>query len=194
MEFREIQSNLELIDNLKKDGRAYVLLYKSGSELSQCAIQQINEASGGKEEIQLFKADVSVVRDIHPNYPVTTVPSLLSFEKGEFVNVIKGCNDVNYYRALFDNIVYHAKEGEKAPQKRVTVYSTPNCSWCTTLKSYLKKNTIQFWDVDVSKDQKRAEEMVRKSGQQGVPQTDINGQIVVGFNQARINELLEIEG
>jgi glutaredoxin len=47
--------------------------------------------------------------------------------------------------------------------------------------------------VDVAADPARAEEMVKKSGQQGVPQTDINGQVVVGFDKNRINQLLEIQ-
>jgi glutaredoxin-like YruB-family protein len=76
--------------------------------------------------------------------------------------------------------------------KRVTVYSTPTCSWCNTLKAWLQKNNIRYSDVDVSRDQNAAEALVRRTGQQGVPQTDINGQIVVGFNQQRLKELLEI--
>ena len=55
---------------------------------------------------------------------------------------------------------------------------------------YIRKNNIRFKEVDVSKDEKAAQLMVQKSGQQGVPQTEINGQIVVGFNQGRIDELL----
>jgi glutaredoxin-like YruB-family protein len=97
--------------------------------------------------------------------------------------------------ALFENAIYTAqakKEGKK--QKSVTVYSTPTCSWCNTLKSYLKKNNIRFRDVDVSKDQKAAEAMVKKSGQQGVPQMEVNGQIVVGFDKVKINQMLEIAG
>jgi glutaredoxin-like YruB-family protein len=72
------------------------------------------------------------------------------------------------------------------------VYSTPTCSWCNTLKTWLRKNNIPFTDVDVSRDQRAAEELTRRTGQQGVPQTEINGQIVVGFNQPRLKELLEL--
>ena len=77
-------------------------------------------------------------------------------------------------------------------QKRVTVYSTPACSWCNTLKSFLKERKVQFRDIDVSLDQKAAEQMVNKSGQQGVPQTEIDGQIIVGFDKKRIDSLLEL--
>ncbi|HIE15791.1 MAG TPA: NrdH-redoxin, partial [Bacteroidales bacterium] len=79
------------------------------------------------------------------------------------------------------------------PQKRVTVYSTPSCSWCNTLKTHLRKHRIRFTDIDVSQDQAAAEAMVRRSGQQGVPQTDIEGEIIIGFDKNRINTLLGIQ-
>ncbi|MCK5817597.1 MAG: hypothetical protein KAH15_06290, partial [Candidatus Marinimicrobia bacterium] len=65
--------------------------------------------------------------------------------------------------------------------------------WCTTLKNYFKDHNIPFRDVDVSRDMKAAETMVKRSGQRGVPQTDINGQMIVGFDKTRINQLLDIK-
>lgn len=62
------------------------------------------------------------------------------------------------------------KEG-KTP-KSVTVYTSPSCSWCHTLKSYLRKNQVRFGEVDISRDQRAAEELVRRSGQQGVVETE----------------------
>ena len=74
----------------------------------------------------------------------------------------------------------------------VTVYSTPTCSWCQIAKEHLTTSGISFEDVDVSTDQQRAREMVEKSGQMGVPVIDIDVEIVVGFDRARIDSLLEI--
>ncbi|MCF7792528.1 MAG: glutaredoxin family protein [Candidatus Cloacimonetes bacterium] len=76
--------------------------------------------------------------------------------------------------------------------KKVIVFSTPTCSWCRKLKSYLKENKIKFKDIDVSRDQKAAQDMMRKTGQQGVPQMWINNVPVVGFDQKKIDKLLEI--
>ena len=76
------------------------------------------------------------------------------------------------------------------PTKRVTVYSTTTCPWCTRLKDYLTRRGVPFKDIDVSRDQAAAQRMVAKSGQMGVPQCEINGQIVVGFDQNRIDMLL----
>lgn len=75
-------------------------------------------------------------------------------------------------------------------RKKVVVFSTPTCSWCRKLKSYLRAKGVRFVDVDVSKDAKAARDMVRKTGQQGVPQMWINNQPVVGFDQAKIDKLL----
>ena len=75
---------------------------------------------------------------------------------------------------------------------KVIVYSTSACPYCHMLKDYLKERGIAFDDVDVSSDQKMAEEMIRKSGQMGVPVADIDGEIIVGFNKAEVNRLLKI--
>ena len=73
------------------------------------------------------------------------------------------------------------------------MYTTPNCIYCKTLKEFLKKNNIQFEEVDVAKNLEARNEMVAKSGQLGVPVSDIDGQIVVGFDRAKISELLNIK-
>jgi glutaredoxin-like YruB-family protein len=69
----------------------------------------------------------------------------------------------------------------------IKVYSTPTCPWCHRLKDYLKSKGIEFEDIDVSENQEAADEMVEKSGQMGVPVADINGKIIVGFDQAVID-------
>ena len=75
----------------------------------------------------------------------------------------------------------------------VKVYSTATCPYCHTLKEFLKKNNIEFEDIDVSQDKEALGEMVKKSGQMGVPVVDIDGQIVVGFDKEKITELLSLE-
>ncbi len=76
--------------------------------------------------------------------------------------------------------------------KKVIVFSTPTCSWCRRLKSYLKENKIRFTDVDVSRDAKAAQDMVKKTRKQGVPQMWINNVPIVGFDKQKIDRLLEI--
>jgi len=187
-----IKSLQELKQALKDKDKAYVLLYKEGSEQSMCALKNLGSTSQN-DHLPVYIADVNTVKDIHPAFGITSVPTLIIFEKGEMISTIKGCQDADFLKGLFTSAIYQAKakaEG-KAP-KHVTVYSTPTCSWCNTLKSWLRKNGIPFSDVDVSRDQHAAQELVQRTGQQGVPQTEINGQWVIGFDQKRLKELLEI--
>lgn len=195
MELKNIASYDEMMQFLKDGKRNYVLLYKRGAEASDCSYKNIAEALEKVHDIQVAAADVSIVRDIHGKYSITSAPTLMVFEGKNFVKTIKGCNENNYYKGLFEDALFIAKalDGDERPQKRVTVYSTPTCTWCNALKTHLKTNGIRFTDIDVSKDQKAAEAMVKKSGQQGVPQTDINGQIIVGFDKPKINTLLGIQ-
>ena len=74
----------------------------------------------------------------------------------------------------------------------VKIYTTPTCVYCKSAKEFLRKNKIKFEEIDVSKNQKSAKEMIEKSGQLGVPVIDIDGQIVIGFDQEKLEELLKI--
>jgi glutaredoxin 3 len=72
----------------------------------------------------------------------------------------------------------------------VTVYTTPTCGFCHQVKAYLSQRGVPFTEHDVSRDQQAAAEMVRLSGQRGVPVVLIDDQVVVGFNQPLIDQLL----
>jgi len=72
----------------------------------------------------------------------------------------------------------------------IKVYSTPTCPWCTVAKKYLTSKNVRFEDLDVSLNREAANEMVQKSGQRGVPVIDINGNIIIGFDQTKIDRLI----
>ena len=73
---------------------------------------------------------------------------------------------------------------------KVIVYSTPTCPYCSYAKAYFKQNNVAFEDVDVTKDRAKAQEMITKSGQMGVPVIDIDGNILVGFQPDAFDSLL----
>ncbi|MSU54212.1 MAG: NrdH-redoxin [Candidatus Staskawiczbacteria bacterium] len=75
----------------------------------------------------------------------------------------------------------------------ITIYSTPTCVYCNNVKEYLTKNNIQYQEIDVSLDEKELEKMVAISGQMGVPVIDIDGDVVVGFDKEKIDELLKLK-
>lgn len=76
---------------------------------------------------------------------------------------------------------------------KIILFSTPSCSWCKKIKGYLKSNGFSFKEIDVSKDSAALADMIRKTGQEGVPQTWINNHPVVGFDRAKLDRLLEIK-
>lgn len=70
------------------------------------------------------------------------------------------------------------------------VYTTPTWPWCKVVKDYLKSNNVSYTEYDVTKDEKAARDMINKSHQRGVPVIDINGEIIVGFDQESIDRVL----
>ncbi len=76
--------------------------------------------------------------------------------------------------------------------KNVKIYSTSTCPWCIRVKQFLRDNNIAFEDFDVGLDREKADEMVKVSGQMGVPVLDIEGEIIVGFDKDRIKQSLGI--
>jgi glutaredoxin-like YruB-family protein len=186
-----VESYSELNSLVSQKERSFLLLYKRGAQQSDCAFNRIKSLIPEKETA-VFTADVSKVRDIHTEVGVDTAPSLVVLNHNKVVNIIKGCQT----EASYDSILSGRELGitkAEGKAKQVTVYSTPTCSWCNTLKTYLESHHISYREINVAADASAAAAMFRKSGQQGVPQTEINGQMIVGFDKPRINQLLEIK-
>ncbi len=74
--------------------------------------------------------------------------------------------------------------------KEVKVYSTPTCPYCKMTKKFLEDNGIKYQDLNVAQDKAARDEMISKSGQMGVPVIDIDGELVLGFDQAQLKERL----
>ena len=72
----------------------------------------------------------------------------------------------------------------------VIVYTSPTCPYCTMVKEFLSQKGVGFDERDVSRDPSYAQELMNSTGQMGVPVTIINGQIVVGFDRGRLEQLI----
>ena len=76
----------------------------------------------------------------------------------------------------------------------VTIYSTPTCGYCTMAKDFLQEKGVEYTEIDVSVDQQKAQEMVEKTGQMGVPviiiEKDGQEEVLVGFDQVQLTNLL----
>lgn len=73
----------------------------------------------------------------------------------------------------------------------VVVYSTPTCPYCDKLKSYLDQKGVDYTDYNVAQNRDKAKEMIQKTGQRGVPVSEINGETIVGFDQGKVDKALK---
>ncbi len=74
----------------------------------------------------------------------------------------------------------------------VKIYSTPTCTYCQLAKQFFADNNINYEEVDVSVDNSKLQEMVEMSGQMGVPVIKVDDQVVVGFDESKVKELLSM--
>ena len=191
MKHQTITSLQDFRDRLQQNPDLYLLIYKKGSEQSDCALSNL-EALKIDTDKPLLSVNVAEVGDVHPEYHITTAPVVVEFQSGKPGRQLKGCHQPGALESFFKPAMASVSSDDGQKQKQVIVYTTPTCSWCRTLKEYLKTHQVRFREIDVSRDEKAAQEMVRRSGQQGVPQSLIDGQVVVGFDRNRINTLLGI--
>ncbi len=189
MHFVKVKDLEELKSYLRGKDKKFILFVKEGSSASSCALDHLEKVANDKE---LYVVDVAYTKNIHSHFGVDSVPTFLIWEDDRIRNKVKGCQSPVFYKKLISGEGTSVKGVNGKPQKRVVVYSTPTCPYCNKLKQYLNKHGIRYTDVNVASNPQAAEEMVRKSGQRGVPQTDINGQIIIGFDVPKISRLLEI--
>jgi len=77
--------------------------------------------------------------------------------------------------------------------KSVTIYSTPTCVYCNMAKTFFKANGIQYTEHNVASDLEKRKEMIEKTGQMGVPVIDAGGEVIVGFDEPKLREILGVK-
>ena len=190
MKHQSVTSLNDFQNQLERQPDLFLLIYKQGSEQSDCAVSNLENLKNEPTQ-PVLSVNVAEVRDVHPAYHITTAPVIIEFKNQKPVRQLKGCHKAEALESFFaPSAAQTDEDGKKS--KQVIVYTTPTCSWCRTLKDYLRNNQVPSREIDVTKDEKAATEMVRRSGQQGVPQSLIDGQIIVGFDRNKINTLLGI--
>ncbi|HHV74456.1 glutaredoxin [Thermoanaerobacterium sp. PSU-2] len=180
-------------EDIKKSADFFMLLfYSNKSQKSLEALDNLKKFSDKNKDVKVYAVNASEVV-LHTEFGITAVPALIAYGDGKVQQIVYGVQTEDYYEKLLTTSPVKSSDGSKK-YHRVIVYTSPSCPWCSATKSYLRQNNIPFREVDVTKNPGAAEELVRRSGQRGVPQTDIDGTIVVGFDKARLNTLLGIQG
>lgn len=77
-------------------------------------------------------------------------------------------------------------------KKEVIIYSTNTCHFCNLAKEFFTKNNIEYTEHNVGADQAKLQEMFELTHQMGVPVIRIDNKVIVGFQEAKVAELLEI--
>ncbi|MFZ5445848.1 MAG: thioredoxin family protein [Myxococcota bacterium] len=171
-------------------GLALLAFFGDFSEVSRRTRPRFDAFCAAHPELTVFLVDVGAVRTVHPRFGVGAVPTVLRLEDGQPTRMLVGECSVADYRQLLDEAPAPASGAPVKASPRVMVFTTPSCVWCTKVKSYLTGRGVRFLEVDVAKDEKAMKQMVERSGQMGVPQLDIDGKMIVGFDKPRIDQLL----
>lgn len=74
----------------------------------------------------------------------------------------------------------------------VTIYSTPVCHFCQAAKEFFKENNVEYTEHDVASDVEKRQEMIDMTGQMGVPVIKIGDDVVIGFDEGKVKELLKM--
>jgi len=163
------------------------------SDAAERALGELKQFAQEHKDIPVFVVDVQKVRGVHKQFDVERVPTVLAIEKGKVTKFVEGVQSARFYGLHFAGAT-PSRMGSSAASKvrHVVVYSGPGCPACGLVKNYLRRHGVSYREVDISRDHRAAERIARRSGQMAVPQTDINGQLVVGFDRAKLNRLLGI--
>lgn len=164
------------------------------SEAARKARPEFERFCAEHPTVRAVLVDVGQIKDLHRRFGVSAVPTVVLVEGMRAVRRAVGTQSAEALARILLDVSSPAAGGtsSRPAAHRVTVFTTPSCSWCTRVKAYLRHHAVDFREVDVSKDDKAAQRMVARSGQMGVPQLDIDGRMVVGFDKARIDQLLKL--
>ncbi len=190
IEWIEGREHLEEIQEKHKEF-LILLFYADFSSASKRALDELEQFSKEDKQVPVYGIDVERVKGAHKSFGVETVPTTVALRDGKVVQRFEGVESAGFYARMFSGArpsVYKTAKG--AVPRRVIVYSGPGCPACGTAKAYLRRQGVRFREVDIARDPQAAQRLVRRSGQMAVPQIDIDGQLIVGFDQAKIDRIL----
>jgi len=175
----------------KHKGFLILVFYANFSSASKRALAELEKFSKENEEMPIYIIDVEKVKGVHKQFAVENVPTVLALEKEKVTRRIEGVESAQFYaRVLSGAAPSRLRKSKKTISHRVIVYSGASCPACGAAKNYLRRQGIGFRNIDISRDPHAAERLVQRTGRMAVPQIFIDGHLVVGFDQAKIDKLL----
>lgn len=175
----------------KREKFLILVFYGNFSSASKRALAELEKFSKENKEMPIYIIDVEKVKGVHKQFEVENVPTVLVLEKDKVTRRIEGVENAQFYtRIFFGAAPSGLTKGEKKISHSVVVYSGANCPACGAAKNHLRRRGVRFRNIDISRDPHAAERLVQRTGRMAVPQIFIDGHLVVGFDQAKIDKLL----
>ena len=186
--------NRKQFEKLKQQHQDFLILafYTDNSRKSLQALGALEKAKKANPDMPIYAVNAGKVKEIHPLFGVDSVPTVVLLKGGRVAKVVDGVQKPQVYEMLLQELPQAPGKAKNQRRHKVVVYTSPHCPWCTRVKKHLREHGVAFREVDVARNERIARELVRRSGKMGTPQTDIDGRIVVGFDQQRIDALLGI--
>jgi glutaredoxin-like YruB-family protein len=175
----------------KHTDRMLLLFYGAFSPAAKRALAELQQFSTEDGTAPVYALDVETVKGVHKSFGVSSVPTVVELRNGAVSQRVEGVESAQFYARLFAGARHEVyRSATDTPVHRVTVYSGPGCPACGSAKAYLRRRGVRFREIDIARDQQAAQRLVKRSGQMAVPQIDINGQLIVGFDRAKIDRIL----
>ncbi|MEZ4222370.1 MAG: thioredoxin family protein [Polyangiaceae bacterium] len=195
MSVQRVAQESQLLSALSPEHEVIVGFFGEFSEASRKALPAFEAFGQEQGDRPIFVVDVGIVKGLHKRFGVASVPTVVRIKGDSVLGKVSGAETPEGYALALSSSAAPTKvPGADKREHRVRVYVTDSCPWCTRVKSYLRQHHVSFSEVNVQHDESAAREMVRRSGQQGVPQVDIDGRMIVGFDKPRIDSLLGLGG
>jgi len=190
LEWVKSTSHFQEIRQKHKDFFA-VMFYGSFSPNAQRGLKEIEVFSRENEKVPVYVVDVEKIKGLHKDFGIKKVPTVAVIKNGRVSFKIEGVENAKFYeRVILGAKTPSFKKDGRPVSHRVIVYTGQGCPACSMVKSYLRRRGVNFKEIDVSRDQSAAQALISRSGQMAVPQIDIDGNLIVGFDQAKIDSLL----
>jgi glutaredoxin len=188
---KELESLDEYRNLIEQHEHYTVLAFLSENSARSVQAEHILRQLSEESSTPIWGVNVKQTPDIHPVLSVTQVPTVVTIRNGRIVKKLVGLQNRGTYQKLISDSARTRMGGTRAPTLKITVYSTRSCPHCTTVKNHLKRKGVPFREVDVGNSVNAASELRRRTGQTGVPQTEINGTFVLGADISKINRLID---